>query len=499
MRRQDSPLSPLAGIYNKADGQEVDRVIQQELIGSVDECDRDSLPYLQELGISIVPARQKIQFTHNAQAPVHRWSPYVQGFSAEFVHSTILRYWADYDLRRSDGALVHDPFAGSGTVLVEAKRMGVRRCTGTELNPLLAFLANTKVRSWDSPPALLVENLARLDRDAWRAAPDFLASERQFAPEVLTNLQILRGAIDRTDPEVRDLFRVALAAILIHCSRLTRAPCLGYARRKMVAPDAPWVLLRAKINQMAEDLASLQSAKDTGFRNNLQCNVEIADATIHQPRDLALAITSPPYMNGLDYVMNYKIEMAWLDFTNSRREAKAIKDALVVCDNVSKRVTADFAAHNDKYTDPWLTRIVERITENITHWDDGRADRRIPRRRRNHQPETEGAERPRRYRREDMPVIVHKYFDDMYKVMVRIRDGLIGGGRFVLVVGDSYIADVYVPTDLLLAKMGATLGLEIESIEKARRRRSGQIMSYHLRETIVTLRKPKNSGTRCFA
>ena len=47
-------------------------------------------------------------------------------------------------------------------------------------------------------------------------------------------------------------------------------------------------------------------------------------------------VTSPPYMNGLDYVMNYKIEMGWLGFAENHKELKKIKDAMVVCDNVSK-------------------------------------------------------------------------------------------------------------------------------------------------------------------
>jgi hypothetical protein len=88
-----------------------------------------------------------------------------------------------------------------------------------------------------------------------------------------------------------------------------------------------------------------------------------------------------------------------------------------------------------------------------------------------------------------MPYIVHKYFDDMYKVMKKAASSLTPGGRFILVVGDSLIADVYVPTDLLIAKIGQDLGLEIEKIEKARERRSGQIRSYRLRESIVTVLK----------
>lgn len=97
-----------------------------------------------------------------------------------------------------------------------------------------------------------------------------------------------------------------------------------------------------------------------------------------------------------------------------------------------------------------------------------------------------------------MPYIVHKYFDDMYKVMNSVTNSLRANGRFILVVGDSLIADVYVPTDLLLTKIGTELGLSIEKIEKARDRRSGQIRNYRLRETIITLKKSsdgiKNNG-----
>ena len=93
------------------------------------------------------------------------------------------------------------------------------------------------------------------------------------------------------------------------------------------------------------------------------------------------------------------------------------------------------------------------------------------------------------YRRMDMPYIVHKYFDDMFKVMKKVSDAMKPKARFILVVGDSLIADVYIPTDLLIAKIGNDVGLKVESVVKARTRRSGQIRSYKLRESIITLQK----------
>jgi len=176
-----------------------------------------------------------------------------------------------------------------------------------------------------------------------------------------------------------------------------------------------------------------------------------------------LVITSPPYMNGLDYVMNYKIEMGWLEFAASQKNLKKIKDEMVVCDNVSKGLIRRFYSSPATYTNTWIEKIKADIEQNIKR---------------------RGA-----YRRLDMPYIVHKYFDDLYRVMKNVVACMKRHARFILVVGDSLIADVYVPTDLLIAKIGQDLGLRIKKIEKARDRHSGQIRSYKLRESIITLQK----------
>jgi hypothetical protein len=168
-------------------------------------------------------------------------------------------------------------------------------------------------------------------------------------------------------------------------------------------------------------------------------------------------------MNGLDYVMNYKIEIGWLGFARTHSDLKRLKDEMVVCDNVSKGVVSHFSRASQRYTNPWIERIKAEIHANIA--------------------------RRGSYRRQDMPEIVHKYFDDMYKVMRNVSHAIRPGGRFILVVGDSLIADVYVPTDLILARIGQELGLKIERVERARVRYSGQIRSYRLRETIITLLK----------
>jgi len=313
----------------------------------------DSKPYLADLGIEIMNNPQPIQFLKNSDERVHRWSPYVQGFSSEFGQRTIENYKSYYH-----SPIIFDPFAGSGTVLVQSK-LNHNEVYGVELNPLLHFIARTKINTWQVNPDRLLNISANLPSNGEYKAPEFLKSEHKNSYD--------------------------------------------------------------------------------------------------------LVITSPPYMNGLDYVMNYKIEMGWLGFAENHKQLKKVKDDMVVCDNVSKGLLQNFHNENQRYTNDWLEEIKLNIKQNI---------------------EQRGS-----YRRPDMPDIVHKYFDDLYIIMNNVAAAINYGRRFILVVGDSLIADVYVPTDLLLARIGKKIGLSIEKIEKARNRRSGQIRSYKLRESIVTLKK----------
>jgi len=425
-------------------------------------CDIDSKPYLKELGIEIVEKHQPIQFTSNFGERVHRWAPYIQGFSAAFVQSIIERYKGDYK-----SPIILDPFAGCGTVLVQSKLNGYKS-VGTELNPLLQFIADTKVNSWDVDPESLRNFFSSIPRNLRITAPEFLKSEKQFNKGVLRNLEFLKGGIDSLPSETekqikaKNLILLAFSSILIDCSNLKRTPCLGYWKNKKVLDSAPWMLMKEKIRDIYNDLTIIQQK----FKKNISIKSEVILANAMECRhqnNFDLMITSPPYMNGLDYVMNYKIEMGWLGFTKGHKEAKTIKDEMVVCDNVSKGLIRNFAKLNSRYTNDWLDDIANKIQRNII--------------------------RRGNYRRVDMPFIVAKYFDDLYKVMKIVVAPLNPGGRFLLVIGDSLIADVYIPTDLILARIGQELDLEIESIEKARNRRSGQIRNYRLRETVLTLKK----------
>jgi len=68
-------------------------------------------------------------FGENKNIPLHRWVPWIAGYSATFVDGVISAY-----LGKRKKALVLDPFCGVGTTLLQAVLRGYD-AIGFEINP----------------------------------------------------------------------------------------------------------------------------------------------------------------------------------------------------------------------------------------------------------------------------------------------------------------------------------------------------------------------------
>jgi hypothetical protein len=418
--------------------------------------------FVRENGVELGTYRGPITFRSNEALPVHRWWPYVQGYSADFVQGVL----EGADLRA--GATVLDPFAGSGTTLVETRRAR-GRALGTELLAPAVLAARVKTH-FELEGAPLRDAADRVIRTARRRRegplPFLRETRRQFDPDTLGDLTRLRDALPSGNGALTDALRLAFGRILIPASRLHRSPCLGYDRRPHAAGPTPFDRFRSAVEEMAGDLDLLREDRRS-WGPPARVHEGDARTAIWPAGSVDLAVTSPPYVNGMDYVMNYKIDLAWLGYAHSYADLVALRSAEVACDNLPKSETAAYLSVVGS-PDPWLDEILPRIRDNV--------------------------ERKGSYRREDMHAVVHRYFADLVPVLARVREALAPGGRFVLVVGDSLLAGTYVPGDLLTARLGAMLGYRIVSVEAARTRRSGQRRSFVLRESVVTLERPRSAS-----
>ncbi|MCI4365451.1 MAG: hypothetical protein L3K10_05245 [Thermoplasmata archaeon] len=436
-----------------------------ELTGRSDFVDSASFVsrFEAEDGVELGTYSGPITSRSNELLPVHRWWPYVQGYSAEFVAGVL----ASAGLGR--GATVLDPFAGSGTTLVEARRAGFR-AVGTEILAPAVLAARVKTHFELDGPRLERAGQRVLERARRRSAgrlPFLRETKRQFSPRSLDQLTRLRDALPPVGTPEANALRVAFGRTLIPSSHLHRSPCLGYRRSRSEEVLPPFVQFERALGEMREDLEAIGPE-----RNRWGPPATIAE---HDARTVAwptgsvdLAITSPPYVNGMDYVMNYKLDLAWLGYATGYGDLAALRATEVACDNLPRSETAEYLDVG-RSPDPWLREILPRIRENVA--------------------------RKGSYRRNDMHAVVHRYFADLVPVLKGVYRALRPGGRLVLVVGDSLLAGTYVPGDLLLARMGTRLGYRVHSVDVARARRSGQRRSFALRESVVTLERPgRRSG-----
>jgi hypothetical protein len=220
----------------------------------------------------------------------------------------------------STGETVLDPFCGSGTVLVEARRAG-RRGLGYDVNPLSRELSWLKTLAPDdawlaslSAEAARVAAHADERRKAKAGATQRYgdADRAQFAPHVLLELDGLRDGIKQT-PNAdgqRALFLV-LSALLTKVSQKS-GDSSAHVTEKRVAPGFPSRFFLKKTDELCRQLAE--------YRNSLPAQAPPATCTLGDARKLpglaassvSLVVSSPPYPGVYDYLTHHDDRLRWL-------------------------------------------------------------------------------------------------------------------------------------------------------------------------------------------
>ncbi len=238
------------------------------------------------------------------------------------------------------GQLILDPFCGSGTTLVEAKRRG-RASIGTDTNPvgILAAQAKTAVLT-DGEIALLGEFQSAISIDAAREAgdapllqatgnacepappPAIPNYERWFGPVATRELGIIVRRIEGlADPTARLVARATLSAILVSVSNQDSETRYSSRPRSIM----PGGVLSRFHKKLAEVLGMLARWREAA--SGAECKAVLADARkitrkIVGPVDAV--VTSPPYANSFDYFLYHRHRMFWLGYDPRQVQALEI-------------------------------------------------------------------------------------------------------------------------------------------------------------------------------
>jgi hypothetical protein len=269
-------------------------------------------------------------FARNRELPVHRWVPWIAGFSAQFVADCLRKYLSD---ACPGETWVLDPFAGVGTTLVEAFVRGFN-VIGFEINPYAALAARVKLQASSVRPEALAAHIQGFKtffrRHATsengrngksRSTPPIGFSGRTefFSPRVEQKILVALDYINGIQQvPIRDLFRIAFGSVMVSVSNYSYEPSLTRrtAVDKAPIPDAPVeeVLIR-KLNLMREDMEWLRAEKKNGRATWKVHPHSIFSAAERLNRDafIDLMVTSPPYLNNYHYPRNTRPQLHWLD------------------------------------------------------------------------------------------------------------------------------------------------------------------------------------------
>ena len=330
--------------------------------------------------------------------------------------------------------VVLDPFMGSGTTLVEGL-CKVNKTFGIDIDPLARLISGAKTAQYD------ISNILRLSKEIDRsepatAVPVFLPMqgvrnvEHWFRPDILADLCQIYTAIQnlRCSDIERRFFLCVFSSILRRVSNADDQTQKTYVSGTLPKIGPPvWPTYRKSLAKALAGVTALQSRRGSRI-------AEITDGSaLEMPlpdESVGLVVTSPPYLDSVDYMYNFMLEYFWLGpllGVSTRSEYNARRRSPVG----AKRPTETRVALPSNLTE--LFRI-----------DD------IP-----------------QYRRD----AVHSYFASMQTHFREAARVLKPDAHYVLVIGNSQVKSGVIPVHDCLLRLARNAGLHLEKAFAYRIRR----------------------------
>lgn len=386
-----------------------------------------------------------------------RYGPHnLHAFAAKFppqIPRLFIRHLTD------PGELVLDPMVGSGTTLVEAGLLG-RQGVGFDIDPLAARISRMKTTAvsraaveqagrscLDEAAGLATDGAwvaTELDRRFGDEARRFL--DYWFAAGTQGQLLALIVSIERIEhEEVRNFLRLVFSSIIITKSGgVSLARDLAHSRPHREVHKRP----RDVFAEFAKRLSALvgssghlpSPAGATLVGRGDARRLPLADQTVD------LVVTSPPYANAIDYVRAHKFSLVWL--------GTDLSDLRVLRGRYVGSERCDGA-------DPGkVPGSVRRVVSRLRRLDARKA------------------------------TLLLKYFVDMRLVLSEMSRVLKHGRAAVVVVGNSTMRGMPVPTQRCLAALGEDVGLRLVGIGDRQLDRDRRMMpaSFHPSNAGIELR-----------
>lgn len=300
-------------------------------------------------GVALVSFRELVPEINDTGYLTHAIFAYPAKFIPQVVRYAINTY-------TKEGDWVVDPFAGSGTVGVEAY-LCKRNAVLLDLNPLLNYIMPLKVYRGKElfSEANLHKRLEGMRESEHRFTPNWSNVDYWYALEILDVLSRYWGFVNNADDGIYStLIKSALLKVSKRFSYTEdRTPKLARSKRKLKAIEE---LLKENWREQLEEMTRSLSLKTLRDLNNFTMHTQhqfehLGEVEFHGgvdssyysvPRECDALITSPPYLQAQEYIRSTKMDLFWLGHTEEEiRELSRLEIPYRKADRLIETETLD--------------------------------------------------------------------------------------------------------------------------------------------------------------
>lgn len=275
-----------------------------------------------------------MQFNKNKKEPIHRWYPFVEGYSKEFIKSII-------DEVNIKDLVCLEPFSGSGTTSLELQHNNIP-CYSFEINPLMYIIAKVKLENdydlnkvelWHD---FIQTNRAVINTDLKTVFSTLYEGDNKekwnYDKAVGLAVQKLKTSISLVKEEkYKNLFFVVLSSILLDVSNLYRnGKCLSYKKNwneiNLSEADVFKKFDDKMDKEIKIDIQSIKKSKQNNIDILFNEDSRVGIETKVPDNSIDLVITSPPYLNSRDYTDTYMLELKTLGLTSTYEEVRNLRE-----------------------------------------------------------------------------------------------------------------------------------------------------------------------------
>ncbi len=245
-------------------------------------------------------------FVPNKKLPIYSWFYYKEGFAKDLVEKLL-------DMFEVEQGTVLDPFCGSGTTLVSCSEKGIDS-VGLDVLPTAIFATRVKTTRYDSEE--LKKEAKILFRGRFRKVEmEFPKIMRKMVNKyALSDIAFFLESINRL--QNKDFFTLALLNASIKVSYAWKDGGVIKMRRHPTPPMRH--LFRRIVYRMIKDV------EDTTLKGRVTVLQNDARKMDIESESIDAVITSPPYLNNIDYTKLYAIE----DFFMKMRSVPTMRSFL---------------------------------------------------------------------------------------------------------------------------------------------------------------------------